>query len=123
VAFLDRALDRVFSSVAVDPQRIAVGGFSDGATYALSLGLMNGDLFRRIVAFSPGFLIDGPPAGKPPCFISHGVKDDILPIDQCSRRIVPVLRRREYEVDFREFAGGHEMPETIVADAFAQVKG
>src|SRR5262245_38875298 len=37
VAFLDRALARVFEMVAVDPGRIAVGGFSDGASYALSL--------------------------------------------------------------------------------------
>ena len=65
VAFLDRALERVFASVAVDPERLAAGGFSDGATYALSLGLVNGDLFRQIVAFSPGFVVDGPPRGKP----------------------------------------------------------
>ena len=29
---------------AVDPARIAVAGFSDGASYALSLGLTNGTL-------------------------------------------------------------------------------
>lgn len=31
-------------------------GFSDGASYALSLGLPNGNLFSHIVAFSPGFM-------------------------------------------------------------------
>jgi predicted esterase len=55
VDFLDGALEKVFGMVAVDPNRLALGGFSDGATYALSLGLVNGDLFPRIVAFSPGF--------------------------------------------------------------------
>ena len=40
---------------AVDPSRVAVGGFSDGASYALSLGLTNGDLFTHVLAFSPGF--------------------------------------------------------------------
>src|SRR2546425_904676 len=39
VTFLNRALARVFDTVSVDPARIAVGGFSDGASYALSLGL------------------------------------------------------------------------------------
>ncbi len=40
-------------------------GFSDGASYALSLGVPNGDLFTHIVAFSPGFmrLPDQEPAG------------------------------------------------------------
>lgn len=118
VTFIDRALDRVFETVAVDPARVAVGGFSDGATYALSLGLINGDVFRRVAAFSPGFVVDGAPHGKPRFFISHGTADPILPIDQCSRTIVPGLRRLGYEVTFREFEGGHEVPADIARDAF-----
>ena len=65
VDFLNRALERVFARVAVDPARVAIGGFSDGATYALSLGLINGDLFPRVVAFSPGFVVDAPAHGQP----------------------------------------------------------
>ena len=56
VEFIDRALARVFEQVDIDPARITLGGFSDGASYALSLGLANGDLFSHILAFSPGFL-------------------------------------------------------------------
>src|SRR5688500_10592739 len=119
VEMLDRTLARVFETVAVDPARIAIGGFSDGATYALSLGLINGDLFRRIVAFSPGFVVDGAWAGRPTCFVSHGVADATLPIDRCSRRIVADLRRRGYDVTFREFDGGHEMPDAIMKAGFA----
>jgi predicted esterase len=65
VTFLNRALERVFETVSVHPERIAAGGFSDGASYALSLGLINGDLFTRVVAFSPGFVVSGTPHGKP----------------------------------------------------------
>ena len=50
------ALAWTFERYAVDPHRLAVGGVSDGASYALSLGLTNGDLFKQILAFSPGFL-------------------------------------------------------------------
>ena len=39
VAFLDRALGEVFRTCPIDPARIALAGFSDGASYALSLGL------------------------------------------------------------------------------------
>ena len=113
VGFLDRALARVFETVAVDPARVAIGGFSDGATYAIALGLVNGDLFRRVVAFSPGFLVEGTPNGKPQVFVSHGTADPILPIDRCSRVIVPALRKRGYDVVFREFDGGHEVPAAI----------
>ena len=113
VAFLNRALERVFDLVAVDPARLAIGGFSDGASYALALGLINGDLFPRVLACSPGFVIEGPPNGHPRFFISHGTGDRILPIDRCSREIVPGLRRRGYDVTFQEFDGGHYVPEPI----------
>ena len=121
VTFLDRALERVFETVAVDPLRIAVGGFSDGATYALSLGLINGDLFRRVAAFSPGFVVEGPPHGRARFFVSHGTGDPILPIDRCSRAIVPALRRRGYEVIFREFDGGHEVPAGVAREGLRWV--
>jgi phospholipase/carboxylesterase len=117
IAFLDRALRRVFETVNVDPARVAIGGFSDGATYALSLGLINGDLFTHIVANSPGFVVNGEAHGKPRVFVSHGTADQILPIDQCSRRIVPALKRGGYDVTFKEFEGRHEIPPPIAAEA------
>src|SRR5262245_45825823 len=121
VTFIDRALARIFERVPIDPERIAVGGFSDGATYALSLGLVNGDLFRRVVAFSPGFIVGGTPQGKPQFFVSHGRADQILPIDQCSRVIVPQLQRRGYDVTFKEFDGGHQVPPDMAAEALRWV--
>jgi phospholipase/carboxylesterase len=117
VTFLNRALDFVFARLNVDPSRVAIGGFSDGASYALSLGLANGDLFPRIVACSPGFVIQAPAAGHPRLFISHGTHDQILPIDQCSRVIVPRLRSRGYDVTYREFEGRHELPSEVAGDA------
>ncbi len=56
VRFIDKALSKVFGSYRIDPSHLAVAGFSDGASYALSLGLPNGDLFSHIIAFSPGFM-------------------------------------------------------------------
>lgn len=113
VAFINRALERVFQTVAVDPQRIIVGGFSDGATYAISLGLQNGDLFRRVLAFSPGFYVGDSLQGKPRIFVSHGTRDEVLPIDRCSRVIVSRLQKGGYDVTFREFEGAHEIPPDI----------
>ena len=114
--FIDGALGAVFNTVQVDPRRIAIGGFSDGASYAISLGLITGDLFRRVIAFSPGFLVPGQPRGRPEIYVSHGERDSILPIDRCSRRLVPLLRQAGYAVTFREFAGGHEVPGEIAGE-------
>jgi phospholipase/carboxylesterase len=121
IEFLNRALERVFGAAAIDPTRVAVGGFSDGASYAISLGLANGDLFPRVVACSPGFVIPVQPQGRARFFISHGTADQILPIDQCSRVIVPRLRALGHDVTFREFAGRHEVPAAIADEGLQWV--
>ena len=54
---INRALEEAFARCAIDRSRLAIGGFSDGASYALSLGLANGDVFSYIIAFSPGFIV------------------------------------------------------------------
>ena len=117
IVYLDRVLAHVFARVDVDPARLAIGGFSDGASYALSVGLANGDLFPRVIACSPGFVISATPRGKPAFFVSHGTADQILPIDQCSRVIVPRLKSLGYDTAFREFEGRHEVPPAIATEA------
>jgi predicted esterase len=119
VVLIDQALDLVFSRYAVDPARIAVGGFSDGASYALCLGLTNGDLFTHVIAFSPGFVYTEQEQGKPAVFVSHGTRDRVLPIDPCSRRLVPRLQRKGLSVNYQEFDGEHQIPDRISADAVA----
>jgi phospholipase/carboxylesterase len=118
VVFLNRALEHIFSQLAVDPARFAIGGFSDGASYALSLGIANGDLFPKVVVGSPGFVMPAEAHGRPRFYISHGTADQILPIDQCSRVIVPRLRAMGYDVTYREFEGRHELPAEIANEAF-----
>jgi predicted esterase len=39
VALIDQALSEIFNRYMVDASRLALGGFSDGASYALALGL------------------------------------------------------------------------------------
>jgi phospholipase/carboxylesterase len=117
VEAIDRALQEAFSRYAVDPARLAVGGFSDGASYALSLGIDNGDLFTDVLAFSPGFMAPSVMVGTPRFFVSHGTRDGVLPIERCSRRIVPQLERAGYEVTYKEFDGGHTVPLEIALEA------
>ncbi|EYB69575.1 serine esterase [Deinococcus phoenicis] len=123
VAFIDQALDLVFGHYPVDPARIVLEGFSDGASYALSLGLGNGDLFTHILAFSPGFMAPAGQVGAPRIFISHGTHDRVLPIDRCSRVIVPQLRRAGYDVTYLEFDGPHTVPGEMVEAALGWLEG
>jgi phospholipase/carboxylesterase len=113
VARLDAAVAMVGRRWQVRPGPWTIAGFSDGASYALSLGLANGDLVERIVAFSPGVAAPAARVGRPPVFVSHGTADRVLPIDRCGRRIVRDLRAGGYAVTYEEFAGGHAVPDGI----------
>jgi predicted esterase len=117
VAAIDEALTQTFSSYAVDPDRVAVGGYSDGASYAISLGISNGDLFGHVLAFSPGFMAPAGRVSSPRFFVSHGTRDRWLPIDRTSRRLVPELEGAGYEVRYREFDGPHVVPPGIAQEA------
>ena len=118
IAFIDSALKVTFTRVSIDPARVVVSGFSDGASYALAIGRMNGDLFTRIVAFSPGFIPPSTATGKPTVFITHGDNDPILPFEATSQRIVPALRRTGYDVILKQFVGGHTVPADLAREAF-----
>lgn len=116
---INRAIAAAFSRCAIDRKRIAIGGFSDGASYALSLGLANGDRIKAVVAFSPGFIVKAVGRGRPGLFISHGREDFILPIDSASRLFVRQLQKNGYRIDYHEFDGGHQIPATICEQAIS----
>ncbi|MGQ0704395.1 MAG: alpha/beta hydrolase [Gemmatimonadales bacterium] len=112
--FINLALAHTFDRCRIDRQRICLAGFSDGGSYALTLGLPNGDLFTHLIGYSPGVLADiGDPVGKPRVFISHGTFDPILSVRASRNEIVPELRGAGYDTTYEEFPGGHEVPAAI----------
>ena len=114
-----QADEGVFERCSVDPARIALAGFSDGASYALSLGACNGDLLTHLVAFSPGFYDPGEPiVGRPRVFVSHGIQDPILSVEGTQNVILPTLLTDGYDVTYEEFSGGHSVPRSIGDQAF-----
>lgn len=117
VQFIDRALQLVFSQCSIDPQHLALDGFSDGASYALSLGLGNGDLFSHLLGFSPGFLAAAGQVGRPKIFVSHGTADRVLPVERCGRVIRKQLTGAGYDLHYTEFEGGHTVPPVVQAEA------
>ena len=115
VAPLDTALGHVLQTH--DVGRVAFAGFSDGASYALSLGLANGELAEAVLAFSPGFVSPPSVLGRPRCWVAHGTADTVLPVDRCGRRVVALLQRQGYPVHYEEFDGGHEVRPDHVVEA------
>jgi len=117
VEFIDTALAHTFERCRIDPARIALAGFSDGASYALSLGVSNGDLFTHLIAFSAGFYaLTAPVVGKPRVYQSHGTADGVLPFSY-GLDISELLREQGYDVTFEQFDGGHVVPYDISQNA------
>jgi phospholipase/carboxylesterase len=121
IARLNATLAWAFERWRIDGQRIALSGFSDGATYSLAIGRANGDLFSQVVAFSPGFLITVDPLGQPPILVTHGTEDNVLPYQTTAQVIVPELERLGYNVDFRTFNGGHAVPVEVANEVIQEL--
>ncbi|GJD99558.1 alpha/beta hydrolase [Methylobacterium isbiliense] len=119
VAFLDRALVATFARLPLRADRIALAGFSDGGSYALSLGLANGDLFSAVLGFSPGFVAPPDYVGSPMVMVTHGSEDAVLPVAACGRRVAASLDHAGYRIAYREFAGGHVVPPDLAEAAIA----
>ena len=105
---VDAAIRRVLRHYAINPAQIALVGVSGGATVALLMGTERGDLFSRVIAFSP-FATPAqvavlPRHGRPAIFIGVGLNDQAL---DDSRTIVPWLRQAGYAVTYAEDPAAH----------------
>lgn len=116
--FIAKGMRLAYDRYNIDRQRVGVAGFSDGASYALSLGISYGDQFSKIISMSPGVMQPIEARGKPKIFISHGTIDHVMPIDETSRRFVPKLKTLGYDVTYREYEGRHSPSPPIVREAF-----
>jgi phospholipase/carboxylesterase len=113
------------SSYGADPDRIFVGGFSQGGIVSLAALLTAPEQFAGAVCMSgrlppevlPHVVSDDRLQGKP-VLVVHGTADETLPVD-FGRRARAVLEAKPVALVYREFAMGHTTtPESIefVAD-------
>lgn len=117
VSRVDAALGELFGRTPVDPGRVALAGFSDGASYALSLGLANPQLFAGIIAMSPGFVMV--PEKLPRAqriFIAHGRRDKILSFRVAEHDILGLLVDVGLEPLFRPFEGDHAIDDAALSE-------
>jgi predicted esterase len=118
VKYIGSAYRYVAAGLNLDLSRIALGGQSDGAGYALSMGLAYGDTFNHLMVFSGGLMIPVRRQGKPRIFMAHGINDVQMPIDRTARRFAPQLKEEGYDITYHEYDGGHATPQFVIRDAF-----
>jgi len=121
---VEQALSVALRAPDAERRSIVLFGFSDGASYALSLGLANPSLFRGVVAIAPGFHLE-PAAINPKqrLFIAHSPTDRILKFERTRDGMVAPLKRAGFELRFRPFDGGHRTDRAVLAEGVDFVLG
>ncbi|AWN35832.1 alpha/beta hydrolase [Methylobacterium radiodurans] len=114
---LDAALAFVAARFLIDPEHLAFAGHSDGGSYAMSMGLTNGDLASHVIVSSAGFLTVQMQVGAPRLFLSHGTQDTQIPIDRSARVHARRLREAGYDLIYVEYDGPHAWSPDVVARA------
>jgi predicted esterase len=112
--FLEYAYSLVFRRYPIDPARQALLGYSDGASYALSIGLSNPRLFSAVMGWAAGFkLLDprGPgSAPNPRVLLEYGTHDQLFPFERIALPMKADLERLGYDLTFRVDQGGRHWP-------------
>ena len=113
--FLEWAYDLIYRRYPVDPDRQALIGYSDGASYALSVGLSNPRIFRAVMGWAAGFFVldeacisAGDP--KPPVLLEYGTHDQLFPFERVAVPMRERLEQMGYSVNFRVDEGGRHWP-------------
>ena len=113
--FLEYAYDLIFRRYPVDAERLGLLGYSDGASYALSVGLSNPELFRAVMAWAAGFVaIENEAAAqdtrRPAVLIEYGTHDELFPFEQVAVPMREQLEAFGCAVTFRVDQGGRHRP-------------
>ncbi len=113
--FLEYAYDLIWRRYPVDPGRTALLGFSDGASYALSVGLSNPHIFSAIMGWAAGFrVVDAaaivPGSPRPRILLEYGTHDPVFPFEQIALPMRAELEALGYDLEFRIDEGGKHWP-------------
>lgn len=118
-AQLTQLVVEVSERFAVTPDRIALGGFSQGAMLALDVALHTPVTLAGVILLS-GTLVAGsewtprlPTLANRPVFQSHGRHDPLLPF-AVAELLRDRLRNAGARVDWHPFDGGHAIPPNVL---------
>ena len=115
---IERAVGALVANGSADRRRIVLAGFSDGASYALSIGRAKPRLYYGIIAMAPGFQVE-PKANEPSqrIVIAHSKTDRVLPYGRSRDAIFAPLKRAGYRAHFLTYDGGHSIDTQVMGQA------
>lgn len=119
-ARLREFVDHAREAYPVDPDRVVVGGFSQGGVMTYDLVLRQPERFSGLAALStwlPQALLEDIPANPRheefPALVIHGTEDQMVDVER-ARTTRELLRPLGLRLQYREFPMGHEIrPEAL----------
>ncbi|MDE2869495.1 MAG: alpha/beta fold hydrolase [Chloroflexota bacterium] len=113
-------LETVKAGYPVDPERVVLLGFSQGAVMSLGAQALRPESVAGVIALSGYFPIEvesdaGNLVGAP-AFVAHGVHDDIIPVE-AGRRTRDLLERHGIDLTYREYPMAHQVSAEEMAEA------
>lgn len=118
--FLEYAYDLVYRRYPIDPLQQAMIGYSDGASYALSVGLCNSTMFSALMVWAAGFLVlDEPtaerfgleiPEPRPRIYLEYGTHDELFDFETVALPMRANLEKAGFDVTFSVDEGGRHWP-------------
>ncbi len=113
--FLEYAYDLIYRRYPIDPKRQALLGYSDGASYGLTVGLSNPNIFSAVLGWAAGFEVfdreaAAESATRPRVLLEYGTHDPIFPFERIALPMRANLEQLGYTVEFRVDEGGKHWP-------------
>lgn len=124
---LRRFISEIKAGYPVNPERIILLGFSQGAVMAYTEAVTNPTSIQGIAALSgyipqqSGLQFDLQRITALTAFASHGTYDQTIPV-QLGRESAEFLRRAGADIEYREYPMGHEVREETIRDLAAWTK-
>ena len=95
------------------PEKITLGGFSQGGVVSLALGYKNKHKISKIIGFScylTTHTLKNTHHKKPKILLSHGVEDSVIPISY-GRMAKNILQKEDFFVQWEEYPIEHSVCE------------
>jgi phospholipase/carboxylesterase len=119
---LSEFIDSLIDKYNIDPSNFNLLGFSQGAILSYALAFTYPSKIKNVVALSGYINEDIMPVHEDfnqykhlNFFVSHGLYDDIIPIE-LARKIPPYLDQRHIKYTYKEYPMGHEVSYECLKD-------